>query len=148
MDEHSFYQLFCKYYINKNVILSSTESSNIMTPKHFVNFVKNIHDMYLLKCWLPPKVYIWIQMATTTRDPDYSAGKPNTILEINISFNRHLSALGCVNGILSCESPRWLLSFIIIYISYTIIDMIVLRQFKNSCPVICLWTITTQRVNI
>ena len=145
----TFFQLFCKYYINKNVILSSTKSTNIMTPKHLVNFVKNKHDMYRLKCWLPPKVYIWIQMATKTQEPDYSAEKPNTILEINISLNRHLSALGCVNRILTFVSSRWLLSFIIIYLSYIIIGMIVLhvRQFKNSCPVICLWTITTQGVN-
>ena len=45
-------------------------------------------------------------MATETWDSDYSDEKPNTILEINISLNRHLSALGCVNGILTCVSPR------------------------------------------
>jgi len=123
------------------------QKKNILTPKHFVNYVKNIHDMYQLKCWLPLNVYIWIQMATKTRDPDYSAEKPNTIIEINISFNRHWSALRCVKGIFTCVSPRWLLSFIIICISYTIIDIIVLCQFKNFCPLICLWTVTTQCVN-
>ena len=57
-----------------------------------INYVKNIHDMYRLKCWLPLKVYIWIQMVTKTQDPYYSAERPNTILEINISFYRHKSA--------------------------------------------------------
>ena len=53
------------------VFYRQTECNNNLTHKHIVKHPKRIHEMYRLKCRLPRKVYIQIQMATKTRDPEY-----------------------------------------------------------------------------
>jgi len=82
-------RLFHNYVKYEMVFDRQTECNNNITQKHIVKYAKRIHGMYRLKWWLARKVYIQIQMATKTRDPGYSAGKGNTILDVNISLNTH-----------------------------------------------------------